>query len=105
MRARQGFDRKQQAKMLLSAPTRLGLRLRGIVILLGYLLLCNGYLLIALAFIELVQQIFQNERVTAFLSNRICQDPLENYFGRQRRRDRVNENPSAAEFIKNTQAL
>lgn len=58
-----------------------------------------------LAFIELVEYVFKIEGVTAFLSNRICQDPLENFFGRQRQRGRVNENPSAAEFFKNTQAL
>lgn len=43
--------------------------------------------------------------VTVFLSNRLCQDPLENFFGRQRQRGRVNENPNVAEFAKNTQAL
>ena len=37
-----------------------------------------------------------------FLSNRICQ---ENFFGEQRQRGRVNENPNARDFIKNTQAL
>lgn len=40
-----------------------------------------------------------------FLSNRLCQDPLENFFGRQRQRGRVNENPCVKEFLKNTQAL
>ena len=46
-----------------------------------------------------------NWNVTVFQSNRICQDPLENFFGRQRQRGKVNENPSIAEFMKNTQAL
>ncbi len=39
------------------------------------------------------------------MSNKICQDPLENFFGQQRQRGRVNENPNVPEFIKNTQAL
>jgi hypothetical protein len=43
--------------------------------------------------------------VTAFLSNRLCQDPLENVFGQQRQRGRVNENPNSRDFLKNTQAL
>ena len=58
-----------------------------------------------LSFIELVEYIFTIPGVTVFLSNRICQDPLENFFGQQRQRGRVNENPSVAEFLKNTQAL
>lgn len=57
------------------------------------------------AFVELLQYLFTIPGVTAFLSNRICQDPLENFFGRQRQRGRVNENPCVQEFLKNTQAL
>lgn len=40
-----------------------------------------------------------------FLSNRICQDPLENFFALQRQRGRDSENPSVAEFLRNTQSL
>ena len=40
-----------------------------------------------------------------FLSRRITQDPLEKFFGLQRQRGRVNENPNVHEFPKNTQAL
>ena len=58
-----------------------------------------------LSFVELVEFIFTIPGVTVFLSNRICQDPLENFFGQQRQRGRVNENPNVSEFIKNTQAL
>lgn len=54
---------------------------------------------------ELVDYLFTIPGVTVFLSNRICQDPLENFFGQQRQRGRVNENPNVSEFIKNTQAL
>ena len=53
----------------------------------------------------MVEYIFTIPGVTVFLSNRICQDPLENFFGQQRQRGRVNENPNVSEFIKNTQAL
>lgn len=58
-----------------------------------------------LSFIDLVEFIFTIPGVTVFLSNRICQDPLENFFGMQRQRGRVNENPNVSEFMKNTQAL
>ena len=54
---------------------------------------------------ELVEYVFTIPGVTVFLSNRICQDPLENFFGQQRQRGRVNENPNVSEFVKNTQAL
>ena len=43
--------------------------------------------------------------VKSFLSERISQDPLEKFFGTQRQRRRVHENPSVSDFIQNTQAL
>ena len=41
----------------------------------------------------------------AFLSNNICQDPLEKFFGAQRQRGCTSDNPSASDFLKNTTAL
>ena len=43
--------------------------------------------------------------VKCFLSNRLCQDPLEKYFGMQRQTEKSNENPSVAEFAKNSETL
>ena len=43
--------------------------------------------------------------VEFFFSNRICQDPVENFFGQQRQRGGTHDNPNVAEFFKNTQAL
>ena len=57
------------------------------------------------AFIELVEYLFKIPGVKTFLSERVSQDPLEKYFGRQRQRGGVNENPTIAEVIKNAQAL
>jgi hypothetical protein len=57
------------------------------------------------SYIELVEYLFTIPGITVFMSNRLCQDPLENFFGQQRQRGRVNENPCVAEFLKNTQAL
>lgn len=57
------------------------------------------------SFIDMLEYIFTIPDVSVFLSNRICQDPLENFFGQQRQRGRVNENPNVVEFLKNTQAL
>ena len=58
-----------------------------------------------MAFVELVQYLFTVPGVTVFLSNRICQDPLEKFFGQQRQRGRASGNPSTSEFLRNTQAL
>ena len=57
------------------------------------------------SFVELVKYIFTIPGVSVFLSNRICQDPLEGFFGQQRQRGRVNENPNAEQFYENTRAL
>lgn len=54
---------------------------------------------------ELVRYLFKQPDVKSFLSQRICQDPLENFFGRQRQRGGVHDNPNVQEFTKNTQAL
>ena len=43
--------------------------------------------------------------MTVFLSEKLNQDPFEKFFGCQRQRGRTNENLTAAEFVKNTQAL
>ena len=49
--------------------------------------------------------IFTIPGVTVFLSERLSQDPLEQFFGCQRQRGGTSENPNMAEFCKNTQAL
>ena len=61
-----------------------------------------------MAFVELVQYLFTIRGVGdgVGLSNRVCQDPLEKFFGRQRQHGRANGNPSSSErFVRNTQAL
>lgn len=57
------------------------------------------------SFIGMVKYLFSQPNITSFLSEKISQDPLEKFFGIQRQRGRVNENPSVQEFCKNTQAL
>ena len=90
--------------MLLSAETLLGLRMTGNNYNIKYCLLSCPIHTVN-SFIEMTEYIFTIPGVKVFLSNRICQDPLENFFGRQRQRGRVNEHPNALEFIRNTQAL
>ena len=40
-----------------------------------------------------------------FLSERISQDPLENYFGKQRSRGRRSDNPTVKESLQNAVAI
>ena len=71
-----------------------------ILSLLVYLLLFH----IGKSFLELVRYVFIIPGVKSFLSQRLCQDPLENFFGCQHQRGGVHDNPSVQEFVKNTQA-
>ena len=57
------------------------------------------------SFVELVRYLFTVPGVKAFLSRRVSQDPLEQLFGCQRQQGGVHDNPSAAEFLKNSQVL
>ena len=57
------------------------------------------------SFVEPVRYLFKIPGVNSFLSQRLCQDPLERFFGIQRQRGGVHDNPSAREFMKNTQVL
>ena len=49
--------------------------------------------------------LFSLPGVKFFFSERLSQDPLEKFFGCQRQRGGVNENPTVEEFCQNTQAL
>jgi hypothetical protein len=59
----------------------------------------------AYSFIDLVQYLFKIPGIKSFLSEKLCQDPLEKYFGEQRQKGRTNENPTASQFLKNQQSL
>ena len=54
---------------------------------------------------ELVRFIFTIPGVETFLSERLTQDPLEQFFGMQRQWGGTSENPLVQTFCKNTQAL
>ena len=110
VRKREGFTNAQKKRMLLSDQTILGLRMTGKyteLIKLTRNILCIPY--IALSFIGFVKFMFSLPEVKdnnlAFLSNNICQDPLEQFFGCQRQRGGTSDNPNVIEFCHNTQAL
>ena len=63
----------------------------------------------ALSFVGLTKFLFGlpqvKEKKVAFLSNNLCQDPVELFFGCQRQRGCTSDNPNVKEFCNNTQAL
>lgn len=56
------------------------------------------------SFVEMTKYLVSQGDVT-FLSERISQDPLENYFGQQRARGGRNENPSMQQCLHNAAAI
>ena len=67
-------------------------------------LFCNYYsfLLIALtvsSFVDLVKYVFTIPGVKYFLSERLSQDLLENFFGCQCQRGGTNENPTVQKIL------
>ena len=67
-----------------------------------FVLLCvgqNHYIFnVVLSFDELWKCLFTIHDETAFLSNRLGQDPVEEDFGMQRLRGGVHDNPNVTEF-------
>ena len=57
------------------------------------------------SFVALVKYLFSQPGVECFLSGKLGQDPLEKFFGCQRQRGGMNENPTVQEFCCNAQAL
>ena len=50
------------------------------------------------SFVALAKELLQIDGVKFLLSEKFTQDPLEEHFGRQRRRGGTNDNPTLAEF-------
>ena len=55
--------------------------------------------------IGLQKYLFSLPGVKFFLTAKLNQDPLEKFFGLQRQRGAVNDNPNVKDFLTNTQAL
>ena len=66
---------------------------------------CKLSTLTVKSFVELINYVFKIPGVTSFLTEKLCQDPLEKFFGCQHQRGGTNENPSVEMFCKNTQAF
>lgn len=109
--ARQGYSRAEKNRMMLSSETLLGLRMTSMSRMhtIDISIIIYSYFFIAKSFIELLQYLFSlpdvKDNHLAFLSNHLCQDPLESFFGQQRQRGRTGDNPNVQEFLNNTAAL
>ena len=98
------FTKTQRNMMMLSPQTRLGLKVTCKIPTL-HSAIYQQLIATGKSFIQLVKYIFTIDGVKSFLSQRLCQDPLENFFGVQRQGGGVHDNPSVKQFMENTQAL
>ena len=57
------------------------------------------------SFVEMAKFLLTSSEKVFFLSERLSQDPLENYFGQQRARGGRNENPTLQQCVTNAAAL
>ncbi len=57
------------------------------------------------SFVELTKYLLDQPGVFYFLSEKLCQDPLESFFGKQRMRGGHCDNPTVQTFLKGTTSL
>ena len=57
------------------------------------------------SFVELVKYLLAFPGVKYVLSEKLCQDPLESFFGKQRMRGGYCDNPTVQSFLKGTVSL
>ena len=55
--------------------------------------------------VEIIPLLLKVKGVKYMLTEKFCQDPLENFFGKQRMKGGSNNNPNVATFLKNTASL
>ena len=90
---------------MLSMESRSAMRITGMVPIITIITSFIRCLYLVSSFQELIPLVFAIPDVKCFLSNRLCQDPLENYFGIQCQVGKSNENPTVVELAKNNEML
>ncbi len=63
------------------------------------------YIFLVTSFVEMVPVLLSIPGVKCVLSAKLCQDPLESFFGKQRAAGGRNENPNVQQFCSNTISL
>ena len=92
-------------KMLLSSETMEGLRITGLFCVNISSTYSQFVHLLVNSFIEMSQFLLSKSEGLFLLSERVSQDSLENYFGKQRARGGRNENPNLQQCLTNAAAL
>ena len=105
--ARIDLPRANRKRLCLSRETLEGLQMtsKRYLSLHGILTYIHTYPYVALSFVELVDYLFDVPGVKYILSERLCQDPLESFFGKQRMRNGYGDNPTVQSFMKGTVSL
>ena len=83
--------------MLLSPERRFGIKITGKCIIHVFVHTCVHKYVFLFSLIELIKYLFMTEKIS--------QDPLEQFFECQRQRGRFSDNPNVKELFKSTQAL
>lgn len=105
MSEREGFSKEEKGRMMLSQQTLTGIEVTGTYYNYNYLVnYCALYSSVN-SFLEFVPELLGLPGVSYFLSDKLNQDPLENFFGLIRQHGRVNNNPTIYEAMKSTQTL
>lgn len=98
-----GFSKAEDKRMLLSAETLHGIRMTGdndtAVISVKVYFIVRFYTV--LSFVAMVCYLFILPGIKVFLSERLCQNPLETFFGFQRQRGGVSKN----QMLKNSETI
>ena len=90
---------------MLSRETREGLRITGWLVLPYTTYLVNFCTYTVKSFVEMAKYLLSSDTDLFLLSERISQDPLENYFGQLRARGGRNENPNLQQCLHNAAAI
>ena len=111
VRAREGFTWAEKTSMTLSKETLEGLRLTSVHIMYdcrhSILLISISFIYAVRSFVEATRYLLTLPGVTGqyLLSERFSQDPLENYFSRQRASGGRCDNPTASNTLNCAQSL
>lgn len=120
--SRNGFEKSEKQKMLLSTQTLEGLKITGMSIgARGVMFNVQLFILLSInqcnplpppslsslvhAFVEMANYLFCIPGVQYILSEKLCQDPLESFFGKQRAAGGRSDNPTVKQFCLNTVSL
>ena len=108
----EGFTAAQKNMMLLSQQTLEGLRITSIYDLFTFTIYKYDFfrfytyvILLVASFTEMTPLLLGLPGVICFFSEKLCQDPIESFFGKQRARGGRSDNPTVKQFCENTASL